>query len=80
MIFTEKSDTFVPNFKYPENRTMEPNKNTCIKDLDLYHKLNDTKIEFVVEMKNLHFKNENSKKSKENTNRKNKVERDVKAE
>ena len=59
---------------------MEPNKNTCIKDLDLYQKLNDTKTEFVVEMKNLHFKNENSKKSKENTNRKNKVERDVKAE
>ena len=57
---------------------MENNNNTCIVNWDLYHKQKDTKTEFVAEIKNLHFKKDNNEKSKENTNKKNKVERDVK--
>jgi hypothetical protein len=57
---------------------METNKNTCIVNWDLYQKAHPTTLKFCTDIKNLHLKKDNNEKSKENTNKKNKVERDVK--
>ena len=59
---------------------METYINSCIKDWDLFHEFNDTKIVFVTEIEYPRFKKDNNEKTKENRDKNNKDERGVKPE
>ena len=67
-----------PKLLISKNRTMETNKSTCIVDWDLYHEINATKLKFDSEINYQLLKKDINEKSKKDSNKNNKVERDIK--